>query len=89
MQQLEERIQLVVGKGTVAGHPYHMVHPVIPFWNTNQAANQTWDAMVAWTLETFGPSNKIYELNQIWYVYNGSFWFLNEEDAIMFVLKWS
>jgi hypothetical protein len=38
-----------------------------------------------WCIQTFGDTNWA----DIWYCYDGNFFFKNEQDATMFTLRWA
>ena len=71
-----------LSEGRVAGARYLTVHP------TNGAR---WNEMMAWTVETFGPTahDGVWTPGMRWYANNAKFWFRNEQDLTMFILKWS
>ena len=75
---------LVLSEGTVYGSPYYCVEPV----------GGSWLEMEKWALRTYGEStDSIYGENvpepaQRWYMNNRKFWFRDEQDRMMFVLKW-
>jgi hypothetical protein len=71
-----------LSKGTVYGTEYSTVHP-----NNGSA----WNEMMAWMIEQFGPSadNGVWTPDQRWYANNAKFWFRDEKDLLVFVLKWS
>jgi hypothetical protein len=49
-----------------------------------------WAAMMSWMVETFGPTAKdgVWTPEQRWYANNAKFWFRNERDMLLFLLKW-
>jgi hypothetical protein len=76
---------LVISEGTVYGARYHCVEPV----------GGSWIEMQEWCLNQFGDSGKHIwgeketpEPQQRWYMNNRKFWFRNESDRTMFILKW-
>ena len=71
-----------LSKGTIYGTEYLTVHP------NNSTA---WNEMMAWMIEQFGPSadNGVWTPDMRWYANNAKFWFRNEQDLLLFVLKWS
>ncbi len=86
----KETYKLIVerSEGRVFGARYWTVHPVIePAWNTEPKA---WNEMMAWMVETFGPTAKdgVFTPGQRWYVNNAKFWFRNEQDLLLFLLRW-
>jgi hypothetical protein len=76
---------LKLTEGTVYGARYYCVEPV----------GGSWLEMEQWCHETFGaPGDKIWDSGpapipaQRWYMNNRKFWFRNEVDRMVFVLKW-
>ena len=76
---------LVLSEGTVYGSRYHCVEPV----------GGSWIEMQEWCLEKFGDSGKhIWGSNEVpspqerWYMNNRKFWFRDEADQLIFVMKW-
>lgn len=77
---------MIFDTGTVYGSRYYTVEPV----------GGNWLEMEAWCDSTFGEcTNRIWgetktpHPEQRWYANNRKFWFRNERDRTMFVLKWS
>jgi hypothetical protein len=73
---------LELSKGTVYGTEYLTVHP------SNSSA---WNEMMAWMIEKFGPSAEdgVWTPDMRWYANNAKFWFREEKDLTMFILRWS
>jgi hypothetical protein len=77
---------LKLDQGTVYGARYYTVQP--------EGGN--WLDMEAWCVEMFGEGNvspiwgeeKAPEPAQRWYTNNRKFWFRDEQDRMIFVLKW-
>jgi hypothetical protein len=76
---------LVLSEGTVYGARYHCVEPV----------GGDWREMQEWCFTQFGDSGKHIwgeketpEPQQRWYMNNRKFWFCEEKDQLMFVMKW-
>lgn len=76
---------LKLSEGTVYGSRYHCVEPV----------GGNWLEMQEWCLNQFGDSGKhIWGSNEVpppherWYMNNRKFWFHNDADRLMFVMKW-
>jgi len=76
---------LIMSEGRVYGARYYCVEPV----------GGNWPEMEAWCYKTFGDdaspiwgADKAPEPAQRWYKNNRKFWFRNEADRTMFVLKW-
>ena len=73
---------LELSQGQVYGSRYLTVHP---------SNGWHWNEMMAWMIEQFGPSacDGVWTPNMRWYANNAKFWFRNEEDLTMFILRWS
>ena len=71
-----------LSKGTVYGTEYLTVHPN----NSN-----SWNEMMYWMIKQFGPSAEdgVWTPDQRWYANNAKFWFRDEKDLTMFILRWS
>ena len=77
---------LKLSEGTVYGLKYHCVEPV----------GGSWHNMEHWCHETFGEitghsiwaEEKAPDPAQRWYMNNRKFWFRDDADRLMFVLKW-
>ena len=74
--------KLELSEGCVYGARYLTVHP------TN---GTRWDDMTEWMVKTFGPSawNGVWTPDQRWYANNAKFWFRDEKDLTIFILRWS
>lgn len=73
---------LELSEGRVYGARYLTVHP---------SNSWHWNEMMAWMVETFGPTahDGVWTPNMRWYANNAKFWFRNEKDLTMFLLRWS
>lgn len=71
---------LKVSEGTVYGTKYHTVYPV----------GGDWHKMEEWCTQTYGagPKAGVWTHNARWYMNNRKFWFRNEKDLTMFILRW-
>jgi hypothetical protein len=76
---------LVLSEGTVYGSRYHCVEPV----------GGNWMEMQEWCFTQFGDSGKHIwgeftspESVQRWYMNNRKFWFRDQADQLMFVMRW-
>ena len=76
---------IVLSEGTVYGSRYYTAEPI----------GGNWPEMEVWCYQTFGDDtypiwgeSKAPEPAQRWYGNNRKFWFRNEADRTMFVLKW-
>jgi len=76
-----ERHAMELGEGTVYGERYLTVYPALRHWHE----------MISWTANTFGPTvdDGVWTPGQRWYVNNARFWFRDEQDRILFLLRWS
>lgn len=87
-------VELVRGTGTVYGLGYHTVEPRNLEW---QDTRNMWEDMMLWCRNQFGETGNLWretknltpEPHQRWYANDRKFWFRNEEDLVMFVLRWS
>jgi len=73
---------LEINEGRVYGARYLTVHP------SNGSA---WNEMMQWMVNTFGPTahDGVWTPGMRWYANNAKFWFRNEKDLSMFILRWS
>ena len=87
MQDLYSRPleDIVLSEGKVYGARYYTAEPI----------GGNWLEMEAWCYETFGDDtspiwgeSKAPEPAQSWYKNARKFWFRNEKDRMLFVLKW-
>lgn len=76
---------LKLSQGTVYGKRYYCVEPV----------GGNWQEIEAWSFETFGKTEgSIWAESETpmpgerWYMNNRKFWFRDEADRLMFVMKW-
>ena len=87
-------VELVRSPGTVYGLRYHTVEPRNLEW---QETRNMWEDMMLWCFNQFGETGDLWretknltlEPNQRWYANDRKFWFLNEADLLMFVLRWA
>jgi len=47
------------------------------------------NAVMRWCIDTYGSEGIIGWPNDLWMEYENKFWFRDEQDRTMFVLKWS
>lgn len=78
--------ELVLSEGRVYGARYYCVEPV----------GGNWREIEDWCIKTYGPVSSVWRADKWvsepigrWYANNRMFWFRNEADRTMFVLKWS
>lgn len=76
---------LVLTERPVHGSRYYCVEPV----------GGNWKEMESWCREVFGEPGDIWESNDFcwpemarWLQNNRKFWFRNEKDRTMFILRW-
>ena len=75
---------MVLSEGTVYGSRYYTVEPVGGYWPD----------MEVWCHEAFGKTGSIWAEEkapspaQRWYMNNRKFWFRDDQDRLMFVMKW-
>jgi len=77
---------LVLSEGTIYGSRYYTVEPV----------GGNWMEMEMWAIQTYGETGSLWhesknltpEPLQRWYMNNRKFWFRDEKDRTMFILKW-
>jgi hypothetical protein len=82
-------VTLDLSEGTIYSVRYLTVKPS---WDRERDGwyNQDWNDMMAWCVATYGPSpdDGVWTPGARWYANNAKFWFLNELDLALFVLKW-
>ena len=80
---------LQFSEGRVSGARYHTVNPNAN-WDTYWY-NQAWHDMENWCIETLGPTpvDGVWTPDARWYVNNSKFWFREEADMLMFILRWA
>ena len=76
--------KLICTEGKIYGMRYHCVEPV----------GGSWLEMETWAISAFGNPGSIWENlmpepEQRWYMNDSKFWFRQEKDSTMFILKWS
>lgn len=80
---------LKTSEGRWHGARYFLVEPVFSSSNEGLIEN-TWLKMEEWCEKTLGTVGSPWtNHSEAWYANNSKFWFRNENDAIMFVLRWS
>ncbi len=83
--------QFEINEGRVYGARYWTAKPV-PNWDPagDWGGIDTWNKMVEWCVNTFGPTPKdgVFTPSCRWYVNNAKFWFRNEADRDWFLLRW-
>lgn len=80
----DEVFDLKLSTGKVFGCRFYTVEPV----------GGRWSQMEEWCTRTFGPVSDAWHIKENnyqvgrWYVNDRRFWFRNEQDQMMFVMKW-
>lgn len=84
-------MELLLDEGRVYGARYYTVKPVIDWWLSSTDSNNPWLEMKRWCKNAYGPTpiDGVWTPGAQWYMNNGKFWFRNEADLTMFVLRWS
>ena len=79
-----------VSTGTVYSVPYHTVQPLFGAHAATWFGSE-WRDMENWCTEVYGrPSlDGFWTPGRRWYVNNQKFWFREESDLTMFILRWS
>jgi hypothetical protein len=78
---------LMLSQGTVYGARYYTVEPI----------GGNWMEIEEWAIQTYGETGSLWretknltpEPLQRWYMNNRKFWFRDERDRTMFILRWS
>ena len=77
--------RLILSEGTVYGSSYYCVEPV----------GGVWHEMEAWCIKAFDSTQRsVWGENpppapaQRWYMNNRKFWFRDDADRLMFVMRW-
>ena len=93
---------MTLGKGIICkiyDIPYYTIKPV--FDDNGYRAydmietSKTWDSMVEWCVNMFGPVSidvtkpGIWNPDQPWYVNNAKFFIRDEKNYMLFLLRWS
>jgi len=75
-------------EGRIHGARYYTVKPLFEHWLSD---NTIWRDMTEWCVDTYGASAEmgVWTPGARWYANNSKFWFRDEEDKLMFVMRWS
>ena len=86
-------ITFSLDEGRVFGSRYYLVGPYhikssLIWWCSDE---HLWDTWTNWLIDNMGPtpSDGIWTPNARWYANNGKFYFRNEKDRTLFLLKFS
>jgi len=85
LEQFTQGFRLELSEGTVFGQQYYCVEPLGWVWRDNIVE---WKDMQTWCEETMGREPDTITPNLRWYVSGGQFWFREEADRTMFVMRW-
>ena len=89
LQDFSEGYKLEPSIGKVYGQDYYCVRPYGFMWD-----NIIWADFADWCKENMGSCGSGNENcaalpNHRWYDHHGRFWFRDEKDRIMFIMRWS
>lgn len=73
---------VTVSQGTIFQKQYHTAEP----WAGD------WKQMESWCRECFGDPGSVWDdfsSNNRWYMNSRRFWFRDEQDLLLFLLKWA
>ena len=83
-------VKTITSEGAVYGQTYYCVEPVVG------NVKWVWHEMEAWIRDTMGPStgyiwgeNPAPQPGERWYANSAKFWFRDEQDRVLFLLRWS
>lgn len=68
---------------------YNRAIPYLLSRNVTDEHSATWDSMISWCKTSFGPEGDPERTLATWYYAGGCFYFRDEANLAMFVLRWS
>jgi hypothetical protein len=83
LEQFTQGFRLELSEGTVFGQKYYCVEPLGWIWRDFEFKD-----MQEWCEATMGRDPDTITPNLRWYVSGGQFWFRDEADRTMFLLRW-
>lgn len=83
LEQFAQGFRLEITEGTVFGQKYYCVEPLGWIWRDFEFKD-----MQTWCEDTMGREPNSITPNLRWYVNGGQFWFRDEADRTMFVMRW-
>lgn len=83
LEQFVQGFRLEISEGTVFGQKYYCVEPQGWIWRDFEFKD-----MQAWCESTMERESDTITPNLRWYVNGGQFWFRDETDRTMFVMRW-
>jgi hypothetical protein len=84
LEQFVQGFRLELSEGTVFGQRYYCVEPQGWIWRDFEFKD-----MQVWCEATMGREPDNITPNLRWYVSGGQFWFRDEGDRTMFVMRWA
>jgi len=84
LEQFVQGFRLELSEGTVFGQKYYCAEPQGWIWRDFEFKD-----MQAWCETTMGREPDTITPNLRWYVSGGQFWFRDEADRVMFVMRWA
>jgi hypothetical protein len=81
--------KLTLEEKTWHGCKYYTVQPFLTSWSLSEN-NDTWNKISQWCYDTYGqPADPWDQKPGRWYLNNSQYWFREESDRTMFILRWS
>lgn len=87
-------LTMQLSTGTVYGEKYFTIEP--SYEPSRWEYSSLWHDMVEWCVDNFGniahdvtKPTRPAEPDQRWYVASAKFWFRNEHDYLLFLLRWA
>ena len=80
----QQEFYIEIDSGKIYDADYHVAKPI--------NAAQQWPHMMSWVIQTFGPitaKDGMWTPGQRWYANNAKFWFRNQADLTLFLLRWN
>jgi len=83
-------MELGLNEGRISGKRYYTVKLIFNEYSFSDTAT-TWRDVMDWCNKTFGtqPQDGIWTPGARWYTNNSKFWFRDEQDLTVFMLRWS
>lgn len=83
--------RLLRDEGRIHGARYHTIKPKFEWDHPSKESADAWHDMIEWCVSIYGPSAKmgVWQPGSRWYANNAKFWFREQEDAMLFILRWS
>jgi hypothetical protein len=82
---------MILSTGTISGKKYHTAGADHIFWSNEDM--HYFPAMINWCNETFGPRENDGWIIPIglprWTIQDAKFWFRDERDFALFLLRWA